>query len=156
MLAEKGAKGGANGTTLAASKDLNICRVSDAGTTDDASDDTWRYYGNISVWQEGAQDTQGLAITDWIQFKAFDASGQFVDTYLATCQGCLHSSLVYTQENAVLFSYTFEGLALNGYMKNSAIARSRAHSGHLGTPWGPIPTAYLRWTPRPRLAALRR
>ena len=133
-----------NGTTLAAAKDLNICRVSDNGTPDNASDDTWRYYGTIAVWQEGAVDTQGLAITDWIQFKAFDSSGQFANLYPCDPDTPLDPSVIpaYTPEqSAESYAYSRDAPALNGYIRNSATVTIMNHSGHLGTPFGPEPKA---------------
>jgi hypothetical protein len=131
----------ANGTTLAASKDLNICRVNDNGTPDDPSNDTWRYYGNISVWQEGAVPTVGLAINDCIQFKAFDSSGQFQNSACAVVDVSADPFIpAYTPlESAYTYPYEIEGPALNGYIRNSATVTITNHSGHLGVPWGPNP-----------------
>src|SRR5690349_24802964 len=59
-----------SGTTLAAVKTLDICLL---GTGD------WLFSGEIAVWNEGAADTKGLVITDFIQSKL--GASQFQDTY---------------------------------------------------------------------------
>lgn len=51
---------GSNGTTLAASKSLEICKKQDG---------TWHYSGVVSVWNQGAVDTQGFSLSDCIEFK---------------------------------------------------------------------------------------
>jgi hypothetical protein len=121
-----------SGTTLAAYKTIDICSV---------DVNTWRFSGEIAVWNEGAVDTSGLAIQDCIQNKV-DA-GQFVDTYCdASFDPALHEILAgTTMETATTFKYTIEAAPLEGYIRNSAYLTILNHSGSLGTPKGPNPKA---------------
>jgi hypothetical protein len=129
------AKGqGKNGTTLAAYKTVDICSV---------DENTWRYSGEIAVWNEGAVDTVGLAIEDCIQFKAFDGSGPFADVS-ALCQDLAVTEIPAgtTMPYATTFKYEIEGAPLlDGYIRNSAYLTILNHSGSLGTPKGPNPKA---------------
>jgi len=69
----------ANGTTLAATKTIEkICEV---------DENTWRYSGEISVWNEGAVITQGLKLFDCIEYKAADDRGQPVCVTALTVPG---------------------------------------------------------------------
>ena len=61
------------GATLSASKTVDICSVGDTGL--------WRYSGAVSIWNDGAVATQGLAIYDCIQNK--DSGPKFTDNYCA-------------------------------------------------------------------------
>lgn len=127
--------GGKNGTTLAAYKTIDICAVDNT---------TWRYSGEISVWNEGAVDTQGFLITDWIQSKAFDASGQFVDTIQVSTFTPLLTVIPAgtTQETALTTKYSVDAPALiDSYIRNSAQLTITNHSGQLGKPFGPNPKA---------------
>ena len=124
-----------NGTTLAAYKTIDICTVNDT---------TWRYSGEISVWNEGAVDTQGFLITDWIQAKAFDASGQFVNTIQVTAFDPVLAVIPAgtTQQTALTTKYTVDGAPLvDSYIRNSAQLTITNHSGQLGQPFGPNPKA---------------
>ena len=53
--AQKKAGGGANGTTLAAQKTIEICSVNDS---------TWRVSGVVNVWNAGAIAAENLVITE--------------------------------------------------------------------------------------------
>ena len=68
------AAGRANGTTLAASKTLNICVKPDG---------SWQYSGEFSVWNSGAVLTQGFDALDCIQTKVGVSSSQ------TPCQSCV-------------------------------------------------------------------
>jgi hypothetical protein len=130
--------GGKSGTTLAASKTLDICTVSDNGTPDILSDDTWRYSGDISVWNEGVVDTSGLTIKDCIQKK--NVSGRFVDFY---CQGITAAEIPAgtTLATATVFQYSFDLASISGDIRNAAFVKILNHSGSLGKPTGPEPKA---------------
>lgn len=126
---------GKNGTTLAAYKTIDICAVDNA---------TWRYSGEIAVWNEGAIDTEGFLITDWIQSKAFDASGQFVNSIQVTNFNPLLTVIPAgtTQTTALTTKYTVDAPALvDSYIRNSAQLTITNHSGQLGKPFGPNPKA---------------
>lgn len=131
-----GGGGGKNGTTLAGYKTLDICEVVSSGQ--------WRYSGVISVWNQGAIDTAGFTITDWIQSKAFDASGQFVDTIPVTTFDPVLTVIPAgtTQLTALTTNYSVDAdPLLDSYIRNSAQLTITNHSGQLGTPFGPNPKA---------------
>lgn len=122
-----------NGTTLAASKTIDICEV-------DAY--TWRYSGEISVWNDGVLDTQGLSIEDCIQFKP--EGGQFVNTYCASGFDPAVQEIPAgtTQPNATTFAYSIDAdPLLDGDIRNAASVTILNHSGSLGTAKGPQPKA---------------
>jgi hypothetical protein len=125
-----------SGTTLAAVKTIDICEVTPATDTTPA---TWRYSGEIALWNEGAIDTIGLAITDCIQNKT--GSGQFQDAYCTTTfDPVLHEIVAgTTQLTASTFSYSIEAAALAGFIRNIARITILNHSGSVGTPKGPEP-----------------
>ncbi|MDP2224881.1 hypothetical protein [Nitrosomonas sp.] len=134
-IAAPGGGQGKNGTTLAAYKTIDICAVDDK---------TWRYSGEISVWNEGVMDTQGFLITDWIQSKAFDSSGQFVNAISVTTFNPPLSVIPAgtTQETALTTKYTVDAQALvDSYIRNSAQLTITNHSGQLGKLFGPNPKA---------------
>jgi hypothetical protein len=131
---------GRNGTTLAAYKTIDIC---------DVGDGNWRYSGVIAAWNEGTVDTEGLIITDEIQFKSFSSSGQFVsnDQYKVTSFFPILESITSgtTQTTALTTSYALEAAPLvDSYIRNSAQLTITNHSGSLGTPKGPNPKATYR------------
>lgn len=122
----------ANGTTLAAYKTIDICKVSDT---------TWRYSGEVAVWNAGALPTEGLKILDYIQRKASGPTWTTVSGPMDIAGGAVIAPGT-TQATATTFSYTFDGPALTGYsIRNVADLTITNHSGHLGTPFGPSPKA---------------
>jgi len=126
---------GKSGTTLAAYKTIDICTI---------NDNTWRYSGVISAWNEGAVDTLGLVITDVIQSKLFSSSGQFVDTYPVTNFDpvLLVIPAGTTQLTALTTKYSADAAPLlDSYIRNSVQLTITNHSGSLGTPKGPNPKA---------------
>jgi hypothetical protein len=139
------AAAGQNGTTLAASKTLDICQRSDT---------VWRYSGLISVWNSGAVATQGLIITDCIENKI--GSNPFVQQY---CQGIVPTATPSqippgtTQATAIVYPYSVEGDPLTGTIRNSAQLTITNHSGSLGTPKGPNPKFTYTGTIPPPLCA---
>lgn len=137
---------GASGTTLAASKTIEICRVNDS---------TWRYYGEISVWNQGVVFTQGLAIQDCIQNKT--GSGQFADVpgYCTTTFDPLLQEIApgTTDLTADVYKYKIEGAPLTGDIRNIARVTITNHSGSLGTPKGPEPKATYEGSIPPPLCA---
>jgi hypothetical protein len=129
---------GQNGTTLAASKTLEICSLPDG---------LWRYSGEVSIWNEGALDTVGLIITDTIQNKV---SGNTWITYfkpLDTVTGVIPAGT--TLATATVFPYSVDGQALSGDIRNVASITITNHSGSLGTPKGPEPKFTFSGTVQP-------
>ena len=128
LPASAGPTGGKNGTTLAAVKTIDIC---------DAGDGQWRYSGEVSVWNEGAVATSGLAIQDCIQNKT---GTLFVDVY---CNNLSVSEIAAgtTEGTATTFSYSFLAAPLSGDIRNAARLTILNHSGSLGIPKGPEPKA---------------
>lgn len=130
-----------NGTTLAASKTLEICVVRDSGN--------WRHYGEISVWNEGAIDTEGFSIHDFIEQKAERGPNwnTLCDSATITPKLPLAEPWVIpagtTLETATVFDYVCEGPAGTSTedVRNTAQVTITNHSGHLGTPFGPEPKA---------------
>ncbi len=140
MAAPAVAAPGANSTTLAASKTLDIC-TPDAGAT-------WIYSGEISVWNEGAVDTQNLTITDCIQNSTGGPEGG--NTYCSPTDFSITSIITptptvipagTTKETATTFIYTYTGDPLPGTIRNVAQVEITNPSGALGTPTGPEPKA---------------
>jgi hypothetical protein len=131
-LAGPAAAAGRSGTTLAAVKTLDIC---------DNGAGIWTYSGEISLWNEGAIDTVGLAITDCIQNKT--GSGQFQDVpgyCTTTFDPTLHQITAGTTElDASIFKYSIDAPALAGDIRNIARVTILNHSGSIGTPTGPEP-----------------
>lgn len=123
---------GQSGTTLAGYKTIDICKVSAT---------KWRYSGEIAVWNQGAIDTQGFDIQDFIQNKV--GSGKFQNAYqVITFDPSLHEIPAgTTQLTASTFAYTFEGAPLLGDVRNVANMTILNHSGSLGKPFGPSPKA---------------
>jgi len=121
---------GSNGTTLAATKTIEICKV---------DVDTWRYSGEISLWNQGVLDTIGLAINDCIQNKT--GGGQFKDAYCTTNFDPALTEIPAgtTLETATVFKYSIEGDPLAGDIRNIAKITILNHSGSLGKPKGPEP-----------------
>jgi len=127
-------KPGNNGTTVSAYKTLDVCKVDDS---------TWRYSGVISIWNQGALDTVGLQIDDWIQTKM--PGGQYFNFLkVASFTPALHE-IPAGMATAATFKYSVEGAKLNPlYIRNVANITILNHSNYLGTPFGPSPKA--SWT----------
>jgi len=58
---------GSSGSTLQASKTLDIC---------DNGNGTWTYSGEVSVWNTGVNAASGLTITDCLQDKLASSAKQ--------------------------------------------------------------------------------
>lgn len=125
------AAGGKSGTTLAASKTLDICVQTDGN---------WRVFGEVSVWNEGVVGTSGFTLTDCIQNKT---GTSFVDVSCVSQTGPEIPAGT-TLVTATIFPYTFTLAPLTGDVRNVAKAKILNHSGSLGTPTGPEPKA--TWT----------
>ena len=127
-----------NGTTLAAYKTVDICKNADG---------TWRFFGDISLWNEGAVDTQGIAATDCIQYKV--GAGAFADAGAPYCTSTFDPPLTNitagtTLLTASVFHYAITAPALDltaGYVRNRVQVTITNHSGHLTVPFGPEPKA---------------
>ena len=130
------AAGRANGTTLAASKTLNICVKPDG---------SWQYSGEFSVWNSGAVLTQGFDALDCIQTKV--GGEQFANAVPELCTDVFVPPLVEvlpgtSELTAVVYKYVIEGQALDPlYIRNSVELSILNHSGSVGTPKGPNPKA---------------
>jgi hypothetical protein len=128
--AHAGTSKGQNGTTLAASKTLDICAV--------PSTNNWRYSGVVSVWNEGAIDTVGLTINDWIQNQVTGPT--FLDMYQALYAVGPEIPAGTTQLTAIVFPYSIDAAPLpTGTIRNIARVKILNHSGSLNTPTGPEP-----------------
>ncbi|SOY63911.1 exported hypothetical protein [Cupriavidus taiwanensis] len=120
---------GQSGTTLAATKTLDICAVPATGN--------WRYSGVVSIWNQGAIDTVGLTIDDWIQNKV--SGPNFLDVYHALYATGTVIPAGTTQLTALTFPYSYDGAPLSGTIRNIARVKILNHSGSLNTPTGPEP-----------------
>jgi hypothetical protein len=120
-----------NGTTLAGYKTIDICTVNDT---------TWRYSGVIAVWNEGAIDTVGLNITDFIEYKT---ATKWVKAYdmVVTPYPFGEIPAGTTLETATVYNYSFDGAPLPGTIRNNASLTILNHSSSLGKPFGPNPKA---------------
>jgi hypothetical protein len=125
-----GQKNGQNGTTLAGYKTLDICTVSDT---------TWRYSGVIAVWNEGAIDTSGFTINDFIENKTGAKWVKAYDVFINSKPGEIPAGT--NQETALTFLYTQDDAPLAGFIRNNASLTILNHSGNLGKPTGPNPKA---------------
>jgi hypothetical protein len=133
---------GSSGATLQASKTLDIC---------DNGDGTWKFSGEVSVWNTGANAAQGLNISDCLQYKSPSQSGQPKNLVcLSNVQNDGPSGPTTTipgltnETEALRFSYDFTGvystpLDVNGTIRNSAQLTIANHSG--GVTNGPNPKA---------------
>ncbi|MDP3840370.1 MAG: hypothetical protein Q8Q54_15745, partial [Methylococcales bacterium] len=128
---------GQSGTTLAGYKTIDICEVTPASSTVPA---VWRYSGEISVWNEGAINTIGLKITDFIEYKT---GNKWVKGYNMPVTPSDFGEITAgtTQETATVFRYTYEDDALPGTIRNNASITIMNHSGNLNKPFGPNPKA---------------
>jgi hypothetical protein len=129
--------GPSNGTTLAGYKTIDICEVDAA---------TWRYSGEIAVWNQGAIDTVGLTISDFIENKPGNKWQKAYDVPV-TYSGEIPAGT--TQETALTFPYSYEGAPLTGTIRNSAKITITNHSGALGKDFGPNPKATYTGTVPP-------
>jgi hypothetical protein len=122
---------GLNGTTLAGYKTVDICTV---------DENTWRYSGEIAVWNEGAIDTVGLNITDFIEYKA---GVKWIKAFDMPVRPHPYGEIPAgtTAETATVFEYTYDGPPLPGAIRNNALITILNHSGRLGKPFGPNPKA---------------
>jgi hypothetical protein len=123
-----------NGATLAASKTIDICVQPDGN---------WRYSGDVSVWNDGALATLGLAINDCIENKNGSGSGWTTDY----CDPNLNTGASeipgYTDEvHATVFHFQLTGAPLANNIRNNAKVTILNHSGQpAGVPFGPNPKA---------------
>ena len=126
--------GTTNGTTLQASKTIDVC-VNDDGS--------YTYSGVVSVWNEGALATQGLSIIDCVQNKV--SGPVWTDNFCQQLNTSGTQIPAFTFESgATLFPYSASNGLLPGDIRNSAKVTILNHSGSIGTPTGPNPKA--TWT----------
>lgn len=141
MTSAGAVKGGNNGTTLAGYKTIDICQVNDT---------TWRYSGEIAVWNTGVSDTQGFAISDFIEYKT---ATKFVKAYDVTVTPSGEIPAGTTLETATVFPYSIDAAPLSGTIRNNASLTILNHSGNIGTPYGPNPKATYDGTMPPPACA---
>jgi hypothetical protein len=125
---------GQNGTTLAGYKTLDICSVSNT---------LWRYSGVISVWNQGAIDTTGFAINDFIENKT-GKNWLFAFYVPVAYSGQIPAGT--TQQTALTFPYSVDSAPLAGTIRNTVNLTILNHSSYLGTPFGPSPKATFAGT----------
>ena len=121
-----------NGTTLAASKTIEICSRADG---------QWEYSGEVSVWNSGVINTEGFKIVDTIQSKISGPTWttRFTSDTVAPVGTVIPAGT--TQLTALTFPYSFVGPALQGDIRNVAKVTITNHSGQLGKVFGPEPKA---------------
>ncbi len=130
---------GQSGATLQASKTLDIC---------DNGDGTWTYSGEVSVWNTGVNDAEGLNIIDCLQYKSATDKKQPQDVFCISVPLSTTTIPGLTQETeAITFPYSFVGvynepLDISGVIRNSAQVNITNHSG--GNVIGPNPK--YTWT----------
>lgn len=138
-----GGSGGASGATLQASKTLDICVNGDG---------SWTYYGEVSVWNTGTAEADGLQIYDCLQYKSPTSNKQPQNV---ECQYVPLGSQTFipgltSESSAYTFAYSFSSndpigstggtlgdLDLTGTLRNSAQVTITNHSG--GIVNGPNP-----------------
>lgn len=129
-----------SGTTLAGYKTIDICYL----PAEDGSDSgTWRYSGVISVWNQGAVDTVGFTLTDFVEYKTGNTWRKGFDVPI-TYSGEIPAGT--TQTTALTFPYSMDYTALPGTIRNNATLTILNHSGYIGTPFGPNPKATFAGT----------
>jgi hypothetical protein len=133
-----GGGGGSSGTTLAGYKTIDICAVDES---------TWRYSGVISVWNSGAIDTVGFAITDFIENKTGKTFQPAISVLTDYEPGEIPAGT--TQETALSFPYSVDAAPLTGTIRNNASLTILNHSGNAGVPFGPNPKATYTGTVPP-------
>lgn len=113
-----------NGTTLAAYKTLDICSV---------DSNYWRYSGLIAVWNQGAVDTIGLAISDKVQYKVGTDWTTGFSVIIPVTEEIKAGT---TSDTATIFPYSVVQGALPGTVRNVASVTINNHSGST-VPKGP-------------------
>lgn len=121
---------GNNGTTLAGYKTLDIC---------DLGNGLWRYSGVIAVWNEGAIDTTGFTINDFIEFKTGKKWIRGPEVFTDFMPGEIPAGT--TQTTALIFPYSVDAASLPGFVRNNASLTILNHSNYIGQPFGPNPKA---------------
>lgn len=139
MGANSSAAAPANGTTLAGYKTIDICVVNDT---------TWRYSGEIAVWNEGAIDTVGFKVADFIEVKSA-TSKTFVKAFDVPVDAVGEIPAGTTLETATTFTYSVDAAPLSGTIRNNASLTIMNHSGNLNKPFGPNPKATYTGTMPP-------
>jgi hypothetical protein len=120
------AKSTNSGTTLAGYKTLDICAV---------DDNTWRFSGVISVWNEGAIATVGFTINDFIENKTGTKFVKDYDVFVNAMPGEIPAGT--TQTTALTFPYSIDAAPLAGTIRNNASMTILNHSSSIGKPFGP-------------------
>jgi len=127
-----------SGATLQASKTIDICTI-----VEGLQAGSWRYSGEVSVWNDGANSTQGLSIYDCVQNK--NVSGpNYTDRYCSylTTGGAVTIPGFTYETAAIVFPYSFDAAPLQRTIRNRAAVTITNHSGKpAGAPYGPEPKA---------------
>lgn len=122
---------GQGGTTIGASKTLDICA---------ARDGRWRYEGIIAVWNKGKEDTEGLAIVDTIQSKTKgkgDDDKEWIDRHAVPIALTTPVIPVETKKKSpTVFTYSHAAAPVPGVVRNVARVTITNHSGHAGQAFG--------------------
>jgi hypothetical protein len=136
------ARSGVNATTLAGYKTIDICQVDDL---------TWRYSGVISVWNEGAIDTLGFTINDFVEYKTGTKFVKGFDVFVSYQPGEIPAGT--TLATATTFQYSVDAAPLPGTIRNNASLTILNHSNYVGQAFGPNPKAtYTGTIPPPACA----
>jgi hypothetical protein len=123
-----GSEGGRSGATVDAALTFNIC---------DAGGGTWRYSGEVAVWNESAIDTIGLAVAIDIQKKP--SGGGFYESVYGELSSVDEIAAGTTEETAATFPFRIFGVPLSGEIRSVASVWILNHSGSFGLPKGVEP-----------------
>jgi hypothetical protein len=125
---------GKSGATLSASKTVDICVQTDS---------QWRYSGDVSVWNDGANATLGLAINDCVENK--NLSGPGWTNIVCTPNlntGAAEIAGLTDEVHATVFHFTAVGAPGTNTIRNNAKVTILNHSGQpANVPYGPNPKA---------------
>lgn len=121
------------GETKSVTYTINVTRTLGQTT------DTYGVRGEICVTNGGAVATDSLTITDVVQTKVggnpySDYKSQSVDTGA-------HSQLAPNERQCYNYEVTFPPAASGTLYRNQARITINNHAGHIGTPYGPSPSA---------------
>jgi hypothetical protein len=121
---------GKSGTTLSASKTIDIC-VQRNGQ--------WRFSGVITVTNGGDKATEGLTITDWVEWKKGDMDWEkLCDAVVNGSPGEIPAGETRTFEYACV---SWPPAVSNPAIRNQALVTITNHSGKPGQAFGPNPKA---------------
>jgi hypothetical protein len=124
MVVSQASAQGSSGATLQACKTLEICKNADG---------TWKYHGEVSVWNVGLNDAEGLNIHDCLQYKTATQKKEPQDWLCqdVDLKGITTIPGLTEETEAYRFTYDFTGapLDVSGTIRNSAQVTITNHSG---------------------------